>query len=65
LVARIQAAEPIRDAVDSPPALNRVIIMISAATSFKTPVSLATGPPGNSRVERQLLKRFVAPAFSG
>ena len=28
-------------------------------------VSLAYWPAGNSRVERQMLKRFVAPAFSG
>jgi hypothetical protein len=27
-------------------------------------VSLAYWPAGNSRVERQMLKRFVAPAFS-
>jgi AcrR family transcriptional regulator len=28
-------------------------------------VSLAYWPAGNSRVERQMLERFVAPAFSG
>ncbi len=38
-VAKIQAAEPMSEAVDSPPALNRVIIIASAVNWSRSPVA--------------------------
>ena len=40
-LAKTCAADPINDAVDSPPALNSVIIMVSAVTSANSPEARA------------------------
>ena len=52
-LANTCAADPINDAVDSPPALNSVIIMFSAAISVNSPEAHAV-----ARIAQQIVLRI-------